>query len=97
MLTNDRSLRIALWIIALSLAVIALRPLADIKDAGAQSPLEKFLGGGQQKQKGTTSSEQKGAQSSEQKGVPSSEQLGSTARIRKDCAVSDRWRRLLGV
>jgi len=37
MLTNDRSLRIALWIIAISLAVIALRPIVGIKDVQAQS------------------------------------------------------------
>ena len=40
MLTNDRSLRIAIWIIALSLAVIALRPIVEIKDARAQSQLD---------------------------------------------------------
>jgi hypothetical protein len=39
MLTNDRSLRIAIWIIALSLAVIALRPIVEIKDVQAQSQL----------------------------------------------------------
>jgi hypothetical protein len=39
MFANDRSLKIALWIIALSLAVIALRPMVDIKDVQAQSQL----------------------------------------------------------
>jgi len=60
MLTNDRSLRIAIWIIALSLAAIALKPIARVEDARAgQSPVGKILGGlGQaQQQKSTTSDE----------------------------------------
>jgi hypothetical protein len=68
MLRSDRSLRIALWIIAVSLAVIALRPLAGIEYAQAQSPLEKILGSGQEKQGKQKSS----AQSSEQLGASAS-------------------------
>jgi hypothetical protein len=66
MLKDERSLRIALWIIAVSLAVIALKPLANIEYAQAQSPLDKILGG-------------QGSQEKQKTGAPSSEQLGSSA------------------
>lgn len=64
MFKDDRSLRIALWIIAISLAVIALRPLVVIDKAQAQSPLDKIIGAGQGKQKEST---------------PPTEQLGAAA------------------
>lgn len=70
MLTNDRSLRIAVWIIALSLAAIALRPIVNIKDAQAESPIEKFFGLDQGQPKDTPTSEQLGGSASSGRIVP---------------------------
>ena len=80
MLKDDRSLRVAIWIIAISLAVIALKPLANVEYAQAQSPLDKILGtsqGGQEKQKtSATSSEQLGSSAASGKIVPFASQGG---------------------
>jgi hypothetical protein len=77
MLKSDRSLRIAVWIIAVFLGVIALRPLVGLEAAQAESAFEKLRSAGEGKQKSTApSSEQQGSTAASGKIVPFASQGG---------------------